>query len=212
MFCVALATKKESPVRNRDENHGVFFAGAATLEDGRAGAQLMVDRLPLGAPRVYFQMGSFLQKSIEAVDREIVMVQAQMTRELNDDPRKLSAMLARVSELAETLAVSSVVVGVAAEEGDRLFPDYLAYLESALRVEDQIFRMTRERAVLYLADVDAAGAAEVLVRIFAEFCEEFPTSEAPEYAQRMLEIQPGLGPLSVKNVLTSVFGSSEMVH
>jgi len=76
-----------------------------------------------------------------------------MTRDQNDDPRKLSAMIARVSELAETHAVSSVVVGVAAEEGDLLFPDYLAYLESALRVEDQIFRMTRERAVLYLADV-----------------------------------------------------------
>jgi hypothetical protein len=140
------------------------------------------------------------------------MVQAQMTRDQNDDPRKLSAMLARVSELAETHAVSSVVVGVAAKEGDLLFPDYLAYLESALRVEDQIFRMTRERAVLYLADVDATGAAEVLIRIFAEFCEEFPTSDAPEFAQRMLEIQPGLGPLSVKDVLTSVFGSRETLH
>ena len=48
--------------------------------------------------------------------------------------------------------------------------------------------------------------------IFSEFCEEFPTSEAPEFAQRMLEIQPGLGPLSVKDVLTSVFGSREMLH
>jgi hypothetical protein len=135
-----------------------------------------------------------------------------MTRDQNDDPRKLTAMLARVSELAETHAVSSVVVGVAADEGDLLFPDYLAYLESALRVEDQIFRMTRERAVLYLSDVDATGAAEVLVRIFAEFCEEFPTSEAPEFAQRMLEIHPGLGALTVKEVLTSVFGSHEIRH
>ncbi len=140
------------------------------------------------------------------------MVQVEMIRDQNDDPRKLSAMIARVSELTETHAVPSVFVGVAAEEGDLLFPDYLAYLESALRVEDQIFRMTRERAVLYLSDVDATGAAEVLVRIFAEFCEEFPTSEAPEFAQRMLEIQPGVGPLSVKNVLTSVFGSHEMLH
>ena len=105
-----------------------------------------------------------------------------------------------------------MIVGVAADEGDLLFPDYLAYLESALRVEDQIFRMTRERAVLYLSDVDATGAAEVLVRIFAEFCEEFPTSKAPEFAQRMLEIKPGLGKLSVKEVLTSVFGSREILH
>lgn len=140
------------------------------------------------------------------------MVQAHMTREMNDDPRKLSQMIARVTELAEAHAVCSVVVGVAAEEGDLLFPDYLAYLESALRVEDQIFRMTRERAVLYLADVDATRAAEVLVRIFSQFCDEFPTAEAPEFAQRMLEVKPGTGPLSVKEVLTAVFGSKERVH
>ena len=140
------------------------------------------------------------------------MVQAQMTREMNDDPRKLSQMIARVSELADSHSVRSVVVGVAAEEGDLLFPDYVAYLESALRVEDQIFRMTRERAVLYLSDVDAIRAAEVLVRLFGEFCDEFPTTEAPEFEQRMLEITPGLGPLSVKNVLTSVFGNKEALH
>lgn len=140
------------------------------------------------------------------------MVQAQMTRDMNDDPRKLSQMIARVSELADSHAVSSVVVGVAAEEGDLLFPDYLAYLESALRVEDQIFRMTRERAVLYLSDVDANRAAEVLVRIFGEFCDEFPTAQAPEFEQRMLQVTPGIGPLSVKDVLTSVFGSKEQMH
>ncbi len=140
------------------------------------------------------------------------MVQAQMTRDMNDDPRKLTQMIERVSELAESHSVRSVVVGVAAEEGDLLFPDYLAYLESALRVEDQIFRMTRERAVLYLSDVDATRAAEVLVRIFGEFCEEFPTADAPEFEQRMLEVTPGIGPLSVKNVLTSVFGNKDALH
>ncbi|MGB0618241.1 MAG: hypothetical protein ACPGVZ_02125 [Myxococcota bacterium] len=135
-----------------------------------------------------------------------------MTRPNNDDPRKLSQMIARISELAEAHSVCSVVVGVAAQEGDLLFPDYLAYLESALRVEDQIFRMTRERAVLYLSDVDATTAAEVLIRIFGEFCEEFPSTEAPEFEQRMLEVTPGVGPLSVKEVLTSVFGNKEAVH
>ena len=92
------------------------------------------------------------------------------------------------------------------------FEQLRAYLESALRVEDQIFRMTRERAVLYFSDVDATRAAEVLVRIFGQFCDEFPTAEPPEFAQRMLEVRPGLGPLSVKEVLTSVFGSKEMMH
>jgi hypothetical protein len=140
------------------------------------------------------------------------MVEAHMSQDQNDDPRKLSAMISRVSNLAESHSVSSVMVGVAAQEGDLLFPDYLAYLESALRVEDQIFRMTRERIVLYLADLDAVGAAEVLLRIFAEFCEEFPSADSPEYEQRMLEIRPGIGPLSVKEVLTSVFGPGDIVH
>ncbi|MGI9431362.1 MAG: hypothetical protein ACR2PQ_04070 [Myxococcota bacterium] len=135
-----------------------------------------------------------------------------MNRDQNDDPRKRSAMISRVSDLAESHSVRSVVVGIAAPEGNLLFPDYVAYLESALRVEDQIFRMTRERVVLYLADLDATGAAEVLVRLFAEFCDEFPSAEAPEFEQRMLEVRPGIGVLSVKDVLTSVFGSSDTVH
>lgn len=140
------------------------------------------------------------------------MVQAEMTRDRNDDPRKLTAMIARVSDLATNHAVCSVVVGVAAEEGDLFFPDYVDYLVSALRVEDQIFRMTRERALLYLSDVDAAGAAEVLVRIYSEFCKEFPSAHRPEFEQRMLEIRPGVGPVTVKDVLTSVFGGREAVH
>ncbi|MBW2425493.1 MAG: hypothetical protein JRG86_14675 [Deltaproteobacteria bacterium] len=135
-----------------------------------------------------------------------------MTGDRNDDPRKLTRMIARVSDLAESHAVCSVVVGIAAPEGDLLFPEYLNYLESALRVEDQIFRMTRERAVLYLADVDATCAAEVLVRILREFSDEFPSAEAPEFEQRMLEVRPGLGPLSVKDVLTAVFGQRDTLH
>jgi hypothetical protein len=141
------------------------------------------------------------------------MVEAQMTRDLNDDPRKLSAMISRVSALAESHSVSSVMVGISAPEGDLLFPDYLAYLESALRVEDQIYRMTRERVVLYLADLDATGAAEVLIRLFGEFCDEFPSSESPEYEQRMLEVRPGASDLSVKSVLTAIFGArSETIN
>ena len=79
-------------------------------------------------------------------------------------------------------------------------------------VPDQIYRMTRERAVLYLSDVDATCAAEVLVRIFGQFCDEFPSSEQPEFEQRMLEVTPGIGPLSVKDVLTGVFGQKEVMH
>jgi hypothetical protein len=135
-----------------------------------------------------------------------------MTRDRHDDPRKLTAMIARVSDLAANHAVCSVVVGVAAEEGDLFFPDYIDYLVSALRVEDQIFRMTRERALLYLSDVDATCAAEVLVRIYSEFCKEFPAADEPEFDQRMLEIRPGSPPITVRDVLTSVFGAKPPVH
>lgn len=140
------------------------------------------------------------------------MVEAEMTRDRHDDPRKLTAMIARVSDLAANHAVCSVVVGVAAEEGDLFFPDYIDYLVSALRVEDQIFRMTRERALLYLSDVDATCAAEVLVRIYSEFCKEFPAASEPEFDQRMLEIRPGSPPITVRDVLTSVFGAKPPVH
>lgn len=140
------------------------------------------------------------------------MVEAQMSLDRNDDPRKLIQMISRVSDLAESHSVCSVVVGIAASEGDLLFPDYVSYLESALRVEDQIFRMTRERAVLYLSDVDATCAAEVLVRIFGEFCDEFPSAAAPVFEQRMLEVRPGVGALSVKDVLTSIFGTPQEIH
>lgn len=140
------------------------------------------------------------------------MVEAQMTRDQNDDPRKLTAMLSRVSDLAASHSVSSVMVGIAAPEGDLLFPDYVAYLESALRVEDQIFRMTRERIVLYLADVDRTSAVDVLARLFSEFCDEFPSTDPPRFEQRMLEVRPGLQALTVKTVLTSVFGASDSLH
>lgn len=140
------------------------------------------------------------------------MVEAEMIRDRHDDPRKLTAMIARVSDLAANHAVCSVVVGVAAEEGDLFFPDYIDYLVSALRVEDQIFRMTRERALLYLSDVDATCAAEVLVRIYSEFCKEFPAASEPEFDQRMLEIKPGSPPITVRDVLTSVFGTKPSVH
>jgi len=58
-------------------------------------------------------------------------------------------VLARTQSLATLHDVPSVVVGFAASEGNLLFPEFLAFLESELRVEDQIFRLTsRARAAL----------------------------------------------------------------
>jgi hypothetical protein len=133
------------------------------------------------------------------------MVASIVSGRSNDDPRKLSAMISRVSSLASEHAVASVVVGLAAEEGDLVFPEYVNFLASALRVEDGIFRMTRERAVLHLVDVDATRADDVLERLTMDFCDEFPVQSRPEFQMRMLEVKPGSAGLRVKDVLTQIF-------
>ena len=68
----------------------------------------------------------------------------------NDDPLKLISLLARVSELASEHSVPSVLAGLCCETGNLEFPGFIDYLESTLRVEDAIFRMTRERSVVQL--------------------------------------------------------------
>jgi len=134
-----------------------------------------------------------------------------MSGQSNDDPRKLSAMITRVSDLALAHSVASVVVGLVAEEGDLVFPEFVNFLQSALRVEDGIFRMTRERAVLHLADVDVARAGDVIERLTSDFCDEFPSSARPTFTLRMLEVKPGSSRLRVKDVLTDIF-SSRVLH
>lgn len=133
------------------------------------------------------------------------MFETVMTNALYDDPRKLSAMVERISELACQHGVPSVVAGLAAEEGDRIFPEYVSFLQSALRVEDGIFRMTRERAVLHLVDVDAARADEILERLTRDFCDEFPSMSPPSFEKRLYEVKPGAGGVRVKDVLTQIF-------
>ena len=128
-----------------------------------------------------------------------------MTGQMNDDPRKLRTLLSRADQLAREHAVSSVVVGLAAAEGDRSFPEFVDYLRSTLRVEDGIFRMTRERAVLYLADVDRGKASEVLDRLMESFQAEFSSASAPSVEIRFFEVKPGGGLPSVKDVLTTIF-------
>ena len=94
-----------------------------------------------------------------------------MTRKNADDPRKLRDVLARTQSLATMHDVPSVVVGFAASEGNLLFPELIAFLESELRVEDQIFRLTRERALLFLSDVGHEQAVSVVERLRATFQE-----------------------------------------
>ena len=133
------------------------------------------------------------------------MIEPSMTNDLYDDPRKLSALIARVSNLASQHAVSSAIVGMAAEEGDLAFPDYIEYLRSALRVEDGIFRMTRERAVVHLADVSAEQAHLVLERLASEFADQFPSQTPPRFDLRIDQADPGQDEVKVRDVLTEIF-------
>ncbi len=137
---------------------------------------------------------------------DTLLVTTVMTRQNADDPRKLREVLARTQLLATQHAVPSVVVGFASSEGSLLFPEFLAFLESELRVEDAIFRLTRERALLFLRDVDQDQAVSVVERLRASFEQEFPAIEAMRVAIRYFEVPPGRAELSVKQVLPSVFG------
>ncbi len=133
------------------------------------------------------------------------MFQTLMTDELADDPRKLNALVSRVSKLATEYSVPSVIVGLVADDGDTTFPDYVHYLQSALRVEDGIFRMTRERAVVHLADVDRDQAVQVLDRLAGAFADEFPAQDPPNFRIQFYEAKADTEQLRVKDVLTRIF-------
>ena len=125
-----------------------------------------------------------------------------------DDPLRLRDLLGRASNLAREHALSSVVVGVAGAEGDLLFPEVIDYFESALRVDDAIFRMTRERAILVLADVNEAQAREIVERMVNEFRERFTSAVDPTIGLGYFEVSPDANEVSVKQVLPAVFDRS----
>jgi hypothetical protein len=127
----------------------------------------------------------------------------------NDDLRKLRELLARSAMLASEHHVPSVLVGMAAEEGDLLFPDFVDFVESELRVEDGLFRLTRERAVLCLSDVAVATARDVLERLLRGFAEQGSHAAPPRYALRYLGVDPGTLALPVKDVLPTLFPSPD---
>ena len=82
-------------------------------------------------------------------------------------------------------------------------------MESELRVEDSIFRMTRERAMLLLADVDKPQAKSIVDRLVMGFRERFPTASGPGLSLAYYEVLPGCGELLAKDVLPSVFPSTQ---
>lgn len=133
------------------------------------------------------------------------MFEYTMANELSDDPRKLNALVSRVSSLASEYAVPSVLVGLVADEGDTTFPEYIHYLHSALRVEDGIFRMTRERAVVHLADVDSDSALAILERLAEAFADEFPSLTRPNFRTQIYEAKADTKELRVKDILSRIF-------
>jgi len=128
---------------------------------------------------------------------------------LSDDPREIREHLLRSCELANHHGLPSVVVGVAGSEGDLLAPELIGYMQSALRVEDAIFRMTRERAVLFLADVDRSRAEEIVARLLHEFGRRFPAASSPRICLGYFEVRPGCEQLLVKDVLPAIFSSPD---
>ena len=125
-----------------------------------------------------------------------------------DDPRLLRELLGKASSLASEHDLTSVVVGAAGVEGDLIFPEVVDYFESALRVDDAIFRLTRERAVLVLADVNRAQAVEIVERMVNEFRERFTAATDPTIELGYFEVTPGLVDVSVRQVLPVVFDPS----
>ena len=139
------------------------------------------------------------------------MVANPMVGQMNDDPRRLRSLLDRACDLAREHAVPSVMLGLKGAESDPSFPEFIEFLQSALRVEDAIFRMTRERAVIHLADLDPERAREVFHRLLSDFCGEFPSMTEPQFEARYFEVKPGAEKVRVKDVLTEIF-SPQILH
>lgn len=121
-----------------------------------------------------------------------------------DDPRQLRLLFERAAWVSRVLKLPSVFVGIAADEGDLLARDFLDFLEAELRVEDRMFRMLRERAVLLLTDTDVLAARRILERIASEFSARFaPRTELP-FQYGYFGVMPGQTP-TVKDVLPMLF-------
>lgn len=127
------------------------------------------------------------------------------SRSSSEDPRRLRELLERSCDLAQAHTLSFVVVGLAGRETDLEFPELVDFIESSLRVEDAIFRMTRDRSVLFLADVDRLQAERIVERLLDGFRQRFPAAGTPDVTLGYFEVRPGARNVSVREVLPAVF-------
>jgi hypothetical protein len=125
------------------------------------------------------------------------------------DPRRLRGMMDRASDLARGHQVTSVFVGIAGREGDFLAPEFIDFVESDLRMEDAIFRLIRERAVVLLTDVDRVRAEEIFERLRGDFAARFGSSLEFEVALRYFQIDGHGGHATAKVVLPAIFTAGE---
>jgi hypothetical protein len=129
-----------------------------------------------------------------------------------DDPRRLRELLLKLRGLAWEHSITSVVVGMAGFEGDPLYPEIVDFVESALRVDDAVVRLTRERTVLYLTDVNQGRAEAIMDRILLGFRDEFPAVSEPAVSLGYFEVTPEVRDLTVKEVLPAVFAAPSGTH
>ena len=140
------------------------------------------------------------------------MANLDAARPALDDPRRLREMLNRATGLAQEHSLVSVLVGVTGFEGDLLFPEVLSFIESSMRVDDLVFRMTRERAVLLLTDVDERQARSVIKRLLQEFSDSFPAADDPAIAVAYYEVSEPTPPPTAKDVLPRLFERTPKAH
>jgi hypothetical protein len=138
-----------------------------------------------------------------------MMGQAMQTSEAaKSDPRRLRALMDRAFGLMREHQIGSVFIGIAGPEGDLLIPEFVAFLESQLRVEDGIFVLTRERAVLLLTDVDLERAKQVVARISDDFRSRFPTAGELPVSIRFYAVRVGGKQPTAKVILPKLFSGS----
>jgi hypothetical protein len=140
------------------------------------------------------------------------MVAMPLNEPQNDDPRKLRALLNKVVSLADDHRLTSVLVGMSGTEGELIFPELVDFVGSALRIDDAIFRMTRDRAVLFLADADRNRAQEIIERIIDAFTEQFATVESPAVGISYFEVAPGMEGVTLKAILPRLFAPATDCH
>jgi hypothetical protein len=125
-----------------------------------------------------------------------------------DDPRRLRELIEKAARLASVYDVTSVMVGMSGVEGDLMFPEMVDYVASALRIDDGIFRMTRERVIFFLADADRQRAEEIMQRLLVGFREHFTPSQEQRVTFGYFEVTPGMEDVTVREVLPEIFSSA----